>query len=164
MNIRSAVLALSAAACLVLPTQSANAATTSGTAFTVQVTVTAGCNISTDVSGPVDFGSAPGTGPAPADVNRTVGMTCTNGTGYSVYFTSSNAMTGTNRFMVNGGESIGYQILHSGSPVGNTAGTGITGLTGTGAAQTYPLVFNINDWSAVTPQIYTDTVTMQVDF
>lgn len=139
------------------------AQTTSGTSFTVQVTVTKGCSINTDVTGPVDFGSHAGTGATPADQNRTVGITCTNTTPYDVYFTSVNAMTGTNRFMVNGAESVGYQILRSGTPVGNTAGTGFSA-TGSGTTQTYPLVFNINSWSPVTPNTYTDTVTMQIDF
>lgn len=160
MNMRS----LAAAACLLAFSAAPSfAQTTSGTSFTVQVTVTKGCSITTDVAGPVDFGSAAGTAAAPANQNRTVEITCTNGTGYDVYFTSANAMTGTNRFMVNGAESIGYQILRTGTPVGNTAGTGFNA-TGSGTAQSYPIVFNINAWSPVTPNTYTDTVTMQVDF
>ena len=43
----------------------AQAATTSGTPFTVQVTVTAGCNINSGPTGTIDFGSAAGTGAAP---------------------------------------------------------------------------------------------------
>ncbi len=160
MYLRSLAIAAAFLAC---STVSSFAQTTTGTAFTVQVTVTDGCNIYTDVAGPVDFGSHVGTGAAPANQSRTVAITCTNGTAYGVYFVSANAMTGTNRFMVNGAESIGYQILHTGTPVGNTALTGISS-TGTGASQSFPLVFNINAWSPVTPATYTDTVTMQIDF
>ncbi len=143
----------------------AAAATVSGTGFAVQVTVTDGCSITTDGS-TVTFAATAGTAAAPADQTTDIGITCGNSVGYSFYMTSANTVTGnTNRIMTNGAESIGYRILNGGvTPVGNTLGTGITGLTGTGFEQTYTLTFNINNWSAVTPNTYTDTVTLQVEF
>lgn len=143
----------------------AYAATTSGTPFTVQVTVTAGCNIDTgSPTGTINFGSVAGTATAPSDVSGNMVVTCTNTTPYNIYFTSANTVTGnTNRIMVNGAESIGYQIRQGTTPIGNTAGTGYSG-TGSGAQQTTAINFHINSWSPVTPGTYTDTVTMHVDF
>lgn len=161
--IRFSALALSAAL-VTLPLNYVTAATTSGTGFAVQVTVTAGCAISTDGAA-VTFPATAGTAAAPADQTHNVGITCTNGTGYTLYVTSANTVTGnTARIMTNGAESIGYRILQGVTVLGNTVGTGLSGLTGDGSEQTYTLTYNITNWSAVTPQLYTDTATLQVDF
>ena len=153
-----------AAALGVFPLGNGYAATTSGTGFTVQMTVSAGCAITTDGS-TVTFATTAGTAAAPADQTLDVGITCTSGTGYTLDVTSANTVTGnTNRIMVNGGNSIGYRILQGANVIGNTQPTGLTGLTGTGSEQTYTLTLNINSWSAVPPATYSDTATLQVDF
>ena len=157
----------SLAALTVLPlcmSGAAMAGTTSGTAFTVQVTVVAGCNINSGPTGTIDFGSAAGTAAAPADVASSVQVTCTNTSPYVIRFTSVNPVTGnTNRTMVNGAQNIGYQIRQGVTLIGNTNATGF-GATGNGAAQTTAINFHINNWTAVTPAVYTDSVTLQVDF
>ena len=141
-----------------------HAGTTSGTAFTVQVTVVAGCNINSGPSGTIDFGSAAGTAAAPADVASAVQITCTNASPYVIRFTSVNTVTGnTSRIMVNGAQNIGYQIRQGVTLIGNTNATGF-GATGSGAAQTTAINFHINNWTPVTPAVYTDSVTLQVDF
>lgn len=142
------------------------AGTTSGTPFTVQVTVTAGCNIDTgSPTGTINFGSVAGTAAAPADISANMVVTCTNTTPYKVYFGSSNTVTAnTNRVMSAGGsETIGYQIRQGTTPIGNTAATGYSA-TGSGVSQTTAINFHITNWTPVTPAIYTDTVTMHVDF
>ena len=154
-----------AAALAVVSSGMAYAATTSGTPFTVQVTVTAGCNIDTgSPTGVVNFGSHAGTGATPSDVSGNMIVTCTNTTAYSIYFTSGNTVTGnTNRIMVNGAESIGYQIRQGTTAIGNTPATGYSA-TGNGTSQSTAINFHITSWTPVTPGIYSDTVTMNVDF
>lgn len=145
---------------------SASAGTVSGSPFTVQVTVTAGCTISSGPSGTIDFGSVVYTATPPSDIGSTVDVACTNTSPYVIRFTSSNPVaSNTNRTMVNGAENVGYQILDSStlSPIGNTNATGI-GATGNGLVQSTPILFHINNWSPVTPAVYTDSVTLQVDF
>jgi len=142
------------------------AGTTSGTPFTVQVTVDAGCNIDTgSPTGTINFGTVAGTAAAPADVSGNMVVTCTNTTPYRIYFTSTNTVTGnTNRIMNAGGaENIGYQIRQGTTPIGNTPATGYSG-TGNGSQQTTAINFHINSWTPITPGTYTDTVTMNVDF
>ena len=140
--------------------------TISGAPFTVQVTVTASCAINTGPSGTIDFGSNAGTGPAPGDIGSSVGVTCTNGSAYNIRFTSTNAVTAnTNRIMVNGAENIGYQIRKTSNSalIGDNTATSLAG-TGTGVLQTTAINFHINNWTPVTPALYTDSVTLQVDF
>ena len=152
------------AALIAFPLNNVTAATTSGTGFTVQVQVTAGCAITTDGAA-VTFASTAGTAAAPADQTHSVGITCTTGTGYTLYITSANTVTGnTARIMTNGSESIGYRILQGANVIGNTVGTGLGSLTGSGIEQSYTLTYNITNWTAVTPNTYTDTATLQVDF
>lgn len=157
---------IAAAATLAVVTAGAAlAGTTAGTPFTVQVTVTAGCNINTgSPTGTIDFGSVAGTASAPADQSGNMVVTCTNTTPYKIYFTSTNTVTSnTNRLMVNGAESIGYQIRQGTTAIGNTAATGYAG-TGNGSSQTTAINFHITSWTPVTPATYSDTVTMNVDF
>ena len=142
----------------------ASAGTISGAPFTVQVTVTASCTINSGPTGSIDFGSNAGSGPVPADIASSVGVTCTNTSPYKIRFTSTNPVTGnTNRTMVNGAENIGYQIRQGVTLIGDNAATAF-GATGNGALQTTAINFHINNWTPVTPAVYTDSVTLQVDF
>jgi spore coat protein U-like protein len=153
-----------AAAALVLGTTGgAQAGLTSGTPFTVQVTITAGCNINSGPTGTIDFGTVAGTASAPADIASSVSITCTNTTAYTMRFTSTNTTSTTSRLMKNGAQSIGYQIRQGVTLIGDTVPTGI-GATGNGAAQSTAINFHINSWTPVTPAVYTDSVTLQVDF
>ena len=161
------------AALLSISSGAALAGTTSGTPFTVQVTVTAGCNISAgSPSGTYDFGPVAGTAATPADIAANVVVTCTNTTPYTIYFTSVNTVTGnTARIMkpAVGADTVPYVIRQGVTLIGNTKATGFgTGLTGNGSAQTTAINFHITSWSptvaAVAPAVYSDTVTLQVDF
>jgi spore coat protein U-like protein len=155
---------LAASALLLGLCGSASAGTVSGTPFTVQVNVVAGCVITTDVAGPIDFGSAAPSDPTPADVPSQVGVNCTNTAPYKIRFTSVNPVTGnTDRQMTFGADSVGYQIRAGATLIGNTNATGLGG-TGTGAIQTTNLNFHINAWTPAALGVYTDTVTLQVDF
>ncbi len=159
-----------AAALAVSASSSAYAGTTSGTPFTVQVTVNAGCNIDSGPTGTVDFGAVAGTATAPADVSSTILVTCTNTTVGKIYFTSTNTVTSnTDRIMTAVGPStdqIGYQIRNGTTPIGNTAVTGYS-FTSTGAQHTLNANFHLTNWNPAapfTPDVYRDTVTMHVDF
>jgi spore coat protein U-like protein len=142
----------------------ASAGTVSGTPFTVQVTVTAGCTINSGPTGSIDFGSNDGSGPAPADIASSVGVTCTNTSPYKIRFTGTmSGASHTDRLMVNGAENIGYQIRQGVTLIGDNTATAFGG-TGNGALQTTAINFHINNWTPVTPAVYTDNVTLQVDF
>ena len=142
----------------------ASASTVSGTPFAVQVTVTAGCNINSGPSGMIDFGSNVSVGPAPADIASSLGVTCTNSSPYVIRFTSTNPVTGhTDRTMVNGAQSVSYQIRQGATLIGDTNATGL-GATANGGLQTTAIIFHIVGWAPVSPNTYTDTVTLQVDF
>ncbi|MDB5546415.1 MAG: Spore Coat Protein domain [Hyphomicrobiales bacterium] len=142
------------------------AGTTAGTQFTVQVTVTAGCKIATDIAGPITFTSTPGTSAAPADVNASASITCTSTTPFDLHMTTTNAFN-----MKNGASLIPYTVLATPGGAQKTLGstlvtTGFTG-TGSGVAQTIPFVFRITPggWTSTLPLgTYSDTLTLNVDF
>ena len=144
---------------------------TTGTPFTVQVTVTAGCTINTgSPTGTYDFGPVAGTAATPTDISANVLVTCTNTSPYTLYFTSSNTVTGnTARIMkpATGTDTVPYQIRQGATAIGNTSATGF-GATGNGSSQTTAINFHITNWSptvsAVAPAVYSDTVTLQVNF
>ena len=136
----------------------------SGAQFTVQVTVNAGCKIDSGPSGTINFGSASGVAAAPGDVASSFAVTCTNTTPYKYYFASSNAVTSSvNRQMKNGSSSVGYKILQGTTEMPNVATTEV-GATGSGVSQTYPLTFRVTNWTPTAPGVYTDTVTLSVEF
>jgi spore coat protein U-like protein len=142
----------------------AAAETTSGTPFTVQVTVTAGCKIDSGPTGTINFGSVSGVAAAPADIGSSFAVTCTNTTPYKYYFTSVNTVTtAVNRVMVNGANTVGYKIKQGSTDMPNVATNNIGG-TGNGASQTYPLTFTVTNWTPTAPGTYTDTVTLSVEF
>jgi len=161
--VRRSLLALTAC-CMVSP--GAFAGTTAGTQFTVQVQLTAGCNIVTDVTGPIVFTTTAGTAATPADVSATASITCTNTTPYDLHMTTTNDFK-----MVNGANKIPYLVLATPGASQRTLGstlitTSFTG-TGSGTAQTIPFVFRIPSasWTpTLPPGIYSDTLTLNVDF
>jgi spore coat protein U-like protein len=138
--------------------------TTSGTAFPVSLTVNSACTIN---SGPTAVTFAASNLTAPADQTSSVSITCTSTTPYNVYFTSANTVTSnTTRELLNGTNSISYQILNTSSsntPIGNTAATGISA-TGTGAAAVTNLGFHVSSYGTPVPGTYTDTVTLNVTY
>src|SRR5579863_262896 len=78
--------AISAAILSTILSGSAMAATVTGGSYTVQVTVAAGCVISTDIAA-VNFGSASGAGAVPGTQSLTPKVTCTNLTPWGVHMT-----------------------------------------------------------------------------
>ena len=137
--LRQSFMILSAVCML---SSTALAGTTVGTQFTVQVELTAGCNIITDIAGPIVFTSTPGTATVPADVSASASVTCTNTTPFDLHMTTTNAFK-----MVNGANQIPYLVLATPGAGQRTLGstlitTGFTG-TGTGLPQTIPFVFRI---------------------
>ncbi len=161
--LRRSFLVLSA---LCSVSSAALAGTTVGTNFTVQVQVTAGCKIATDIAGPITFTATPGTSAAPADVTASAVVTCTTTTPYDLHMTTTNGFN-----MKNGTSQIPYLVLATTGGTQKTLGstlitTGFTG-TGTGAGVTIPFVFRIpsTSWLSSLPLgNYTDTLTLNVDF
>lgn len=142
------------------------AQTTTGSQFNVQVQVTAGCKITTDIAGPVSFAATPGTSAAPTDVSSTASIVCTSTTPFDLNMSTVNGFK-----MINGAAQIPYVVLATPGGTQRTLGstqitTGFTG-TGSGVAQSIPFVFRIPSasWVSSLPLgTYSDTLTLNVNF
>jgi len=136
------------------------AGTVSGASFTVSVTVNAGCTISADLAN-IAFTATAGTAAAPGSVSQNASILCTNGTPYDFHMTTTNGFK-----MVNGANNIPYTITAAGKLMTTSVPATLSN-TGTGVAQSVPFVFAIPaaSWSPTNPTgVYSDTVTMNVDF
>jgi spore coat protein U-like protein len=155
-----------------------SANTTTGT-FTVSVTVNKACTITTSASSNITF-AAVNAGTAPASNNGSFSVNCSNTTpfyiGLAPQNVASNTGAGTMKGAINGNNNtITYQLYQNAglsNVWGNTAtstsaGNGISG-TGAGMAASkaiaetvYAAVTGSTD---VTPDTYSDTVTINVNF
>ena len=151
-------------------------ANVSNTTFTVTLTVQKTCNVATVTN--VALGNV-NAGVAPAAANGTFTVACSNTTPYYIGLQPSNnnnngagVMNGTTAG--NTGTTIAYQLYQNnpGTTIwGNTATTTTVGNgeSGTGAGVSTPTTFTV--WSDVlaaatnvTPDLYRDTVTVNVNF
>ncbi len=154
-----------AAALLAVFAVPANAGSIAGRSFQVHVGVAAGCMIKTDIAA-INFGSVSGasaTGPAAQTASPVI--ICTKTTPYSLH------MTTLNRFRMNFGAAhrIAYTVRASlgGKTVrlGRRQVVSNFSFLGTGAPQIVAMAFAIRAWTTTNiPGVYTDTVTMNVDF
>ena len=106
--------------------------------------------------------------------SQTFGVTCSKGTPFTVGFSSANDLTtgsATHQMKGTGANTdvIQYNLLDTTSGATNTtplsASTSVIAGTGTGVAQTKTLKAQVVNYvTAVTPDVYTDTVTMTVTY
>jgi len=151
----------------------ANAATSTAT-LTVQITITAACNINAST---LDFGSNAGTALLAGNLNSstTVSVTCTNGSPYSIGMDNGANALGGQRRMINGANFISYNLYTdaghanpwttaSSSTTCTTTNSCALG-TGNGAAQS-TTIYGVVPSVAVAPAAgsYTDSVTMTVTY
>ena len=156
--------ACAAAAVSLFMAAPACAGSTAGTAFDVKITISAGCSISNDATA-VDFGTVIGFGVLPAPRTKTATITCSNSTPYDFHVASINSF----RMKDAGGNAIQYRIKAGASttPLGSTPISSNFTQMGTGAAQTITFTFEAFGWPVIAPfpsGVYTDTVTLYVDF
>ena len=134
-----------------------------------QCTVTAPATINLGSVGATDLVTTPTSSTQPFTV------TCSLGTGYKVGFSSTNDLstgspTHQMRGAVNGNTSVvQYDLFDATANAANTAAlsasTSVISDTGTGASQSKTLRAQVvNYTTAVTPDTYTDTVTMTVTY
>ena len=153
-----------AAALSTLMASSAMAGSVKGSSFNVQVTVTAGCTISSDLT-TVNFGSAAGAGAAPANQTASASILCTKGTPYDFHMDTANSFNMKFTDTAGATYSIPYTITGPNSTLMTTGTQSKLSNTGTGVNQSSNFTFAITNWSPTNaPGTYTDTVTMNVDF
>ncbi len=153
-----------AAASMLLAAPALAAGTSAGTTFDVKITISTGCAISND-NAAVDFGAVSGASAKPAAKTKTATITCTSGTPYDFHVSSANSF----KMKDSGGNTIPYTIKAGASTAALGSAQVTTGFTqtGTGSAQAVIFNFDISTWNTSAPYasgIYTDTVTLNVDF
>ncbi|WP_210210413.1 Csu type fimbrial protein [Methylovirgula sp. 4M-Z18] len=160
---------------LSLSAQAAFAASDPATAsFTVTITILKQCTVTTPAnivlpsSGAIDAIGATISG------TTTFNVTCSNGTGYTISFAGQDDLAGTPSTHQMKGAATGntdvvqYNLFDTTTGATNTTALSTTSVitgTGTGAAQSKTLQAKvINYTTPVTPDTYTDTVTMSVTY
>ena len=151
----------------------ADAATSTAT-LTVQITITAACNINAST---LDFGSNAGTALLAGNLtaSTTVSVTCTNGSPYSIGMNNGANASGSQRRMINGANFISYDLYTdaghanawttaSNSTTCTSANSCALG-TGNGSAQSTN-IYGVVPSVAVAPAAgsYSDSVTMTVTY
>ncbi len=165
----SAVLMLTASQALATPQNPATAQFNVTITILKQCTVTAPATISLGSVGATDLITTTTSATQPFTV------TCSLGTGYTVGFASTNDVTsGSPTHQMKGAASgntgvVQYNLFDATSGATNTgalsASSSVISGTGTGASQTKMLKAQVvNYTTAVTPDTYTDTVTMSVTY
>jgi hypothetical protein len=139
------------------------AGSAAGTPFDVRITISAGCTISND-NAAVDFGTVSGSSAKPAARTKTASITCTNGVPYDFHVVTTNGFN----MKAAGGATIPYTIKAGSSttPLGSTP-MSIFSQMATGSPQAMTFSFDISSWNTASPYasaIYSDTVTLYVDF
>jgi len=157
--------ALLAGVVLVFANNAGFAATTTST-FSVQLTITASCIISS--ASTLNFGSS---GVIATVINQTstVQVQCTNTTPYNIGLNAGTATGATvaTRKMTSGANTISYSLFRDAGMTtnwGQTVGTDTVSSTGTGAAQSFTVYGQVPAQSTPAPGAYSDTITVTVTY
>ena len=151
--------------CLLPFANTASAAITTSN-FTVQVTIAAACTINS--ASTLDFGSQ-GVLTANVDQTSTLDIQCTNSTPYNIGLdagTGSGATVAV-RKMTSGVNTVNYTLYSDFARAtvwGNTVGTDTFGAIGNGVSQKYTVYGRVPAQTTPAPGIYTDTVTVTVNY
>ncbi len=167
-NSKRFLITASTAAMLVsgLFAPSANASTTTTSAFPVTATVLSACIVT---ASPLAFGNYNPTSATPLTANTNVLVTCTFGTPYNVGLNQGlgTGATITNRKMMSGVNSLTYQLFQDAGHTtnwGQTIGTDTETGTGTGVAQNYVVYGSIPASQVAPAGLYADTITVSVTY
>ena len=148
------------AALSILSAPAAMAGTAAGTSFDVKLTINSGCTI-TNSSTAVDFGSVLSGGSKPSAQTKGMTINCTSNIPFDFHAASTN-----NFNMKSGSTLIPYTIkAGSSSTALGTAAPASLLFAYSGSPQIVTLTFDISTWTGTAAAgVYTDTVTVNVDF
>ena len=148
-------------------------ADTATATFQVSVIIQKACTVTAGAPSNISLGTVAATA-INMSGNNTISVSCSKTTPYNIGLAPSNASTtGAGQMSGTGGntDKVGYQLRSTAGPSGtiwgNTAtaisvGNGVAG-TGTGAAQTHT-VYVTAPSANFTPDVYTDVVTVNVNY
>jgi spore coat protein U-like protein len=163
---RGSLVAVLGALGLILGAEAASAATATGN-LPVQVTIVAECQVQ---SAPLlNFGDTVGLLDSAVDGSSSIGIQCTNNTGYVVRLDAGDGTGATiaNRLMTGGGATVSYSLYRDAARTlvwGETDGTNTVAGTGDGAVQTINVYGRIPVQTTPAPGLYTDNVTVTVSY
>lgn len=153
---------------LMLCTTPAFSQTTVNGNLSVQITITAACQINS--AGPLNFGSN-GVLAANVDVNTTIVVQCTTGVPFNVGLGpgAGSGATLANRLMTGGpsNATISYELYTTAGRTtiwGNTSATNWQPGTGTGAAQTFTVYGRVPPQTTPAAGTYNDTVAVTLTY
>jgi spore coat protein U-like protein len=164
---KSVAAAVLGAVGLMLGAEAASAASPATGTLPVQVTIVADCKVQ---SAPVlNFGDAQGLLDSAVNGSTTLGIQCTNSTGYNVRLDAGSGAGATvaNRLMTGGGATVSYTLYRDAARTqvwGVTDGTNTVAGTGNGAVQTINVYGQIPAQTTPAPGAYTDTVQVTVSY
>lgn len=139
------------------------------------VSVTADMGVQIEIKNACAFTTAPAAldfvtaGPllANVDVTTTFGVTCTTGALYNIGMSGGSSNDVASRTMLNGDESVAYQLYSDVGLTtiwGNTPGTDTLGSTGTGTAETITVYGRVPPQTTPPEGTYSDTVVVSVNY
>ena len=148
-----------------LASTSAFAATVTNT-MPVKITIQNACNISTTAPTTLDFGTQ---GPLVANIDQTstISVTCTTNAAYNVGLDGGGAGNINARRMINGVNTVGYQLYSNAARTsvwGTTIGTDTLAGTGNGLAQALPVYGRVPAQATPPAAVYNDSVTVTVSY
>lgn len=137
--------------------------------MTVSMSVTASCSLSVTA---VNLGSSTGTA---VTAESDVGVTCSNGTAYTIGLHGGANVDATSRRLADGASNfVRYFVYQDAARTVEWGDKNLAGATynngntkdsaGTGAAQTHTAYFSTQTFTTGAPGTYTDTVTVSVVF
>lgn len=134
--------------------------------FQSRIEIQAECKIQSTQT--LDFGIR-GVLDANFDAQANIGVQCTNTTPYNIQLNAGSTAGGTisTRLMINGAATVAYQMYRDAGRTlnwGQTNGTDTLAATGTGAVQTHIVYGRVAPQTTPAPAIYTDTVTVTVEY
>lgn len=137
----------------------------SSTTFTATATVQASCLVSAST---LNFGST-GFLATAVDATSTVGVTCTNGSAYSIGLNAGNGSGATvsARRMTNGASTVTYSLYRDAGRTivwGNTVGSDAASGTGTGAMQSFTVYGRVPVQTTPAVGSYSDTIVVTVTY
>jgi spore coat protein U-like protein len=164
MNIKTAVLT-AALVSAGLALSAAQAATSTAT-MPVTITIQNACNVSSVAPTTLNFGTQ---GPLLAAVNQTstITVTCTKNAPYNIGLDGGTSGNVNARTMINGANSVGYQLYSDSSRTavwGNTIGTNTVASSGTGSAQAFTVYGQVPAQATPPAATYNDTVNVTVTY
>jgi spore coat protein U-like protein len=165
MSINTKAIATAVLVTFGLASTSLFAATVTNT-MPVQITIQNACNVSTTAPTTLDFGTQ---GPLTANVDQTatITVTCTTGANYNVGLDGGGGGAINARRMVNGANTVAYQLYSDSSRTvvwGNTVGTDTVAGSGNGSAQPFTVYGRVPPQATPPAGVYNDTVNVTVTY